>query len=107
MKFEAFEIAIQMVAALKEPLVVIGHKDSELASQLRRAATSVPLNLAEGRRRVGKDRLHLFRIASGSSDEVTACLRVAAAFGYLPEAAVAKALGHADRVRAIVWSLTR
>ena len=105
--FQAFEIAIQMVASLKEPLAVIAQRDAELASQLRRAATSVPLNLAEGRRRVGKDRLHLFRIASGSSDEVTACLRVAAAFGYLPEASVAEALGFADRVRGIVWSLTR
>ena len=105
--FQAFEIAIQMVASLKEPLAAIAQRDSDLASQLRRAATSVPLNLAEGRRRVGKDRLHLFRIASGSADEVTACLRVAAALGYLPESDVTDALGLADRVRAIAWTLTR
>jgi four helix bundle protein len=107
MAFLAMEVAFEMVRQLREPLEVIGRRDGDLASQLRRAAASVPLNLAEARRRVGRDRLHQFRVAAGSADEVTACLRVAEGLGYVELASVAGALRSADRVRAMVWSLTR
>ena len=106
MAFVAMEVAIEMVRQLREPLVVISAHDGDLAAQLRRAAASVALNLAEARRRVGRDRLHQFRVAAGSADEVTACLRVAEAFGYVELSSVAAALGSADRVRAMTWSLT-
>ena len=106
MAFQAFEIAIDLNRSLRQPLEAISQRDAELAAQLRRAASSVPLNLAEARRRVGKDRLHQFRVAAGSADEVTACLRVAEALGYVELASVAAPLDHADRVRAIVWTLT-
>jgi four helix bundle protein len=95
------------VRQLREPLEAISRRDGDLANQLRRAAASVPLNLAEGWRRVGRDRLHQFRVAAGSAAEVTACLRVAEAFGYVEIGSVANALRSADRVRAMTWSLTR
>ena len=107
MAFEAFEVAIQMVRALEGPLAALERRDPSLASQLRRAAASVPLNLSEGRRRTGKDRIHLWRVAAGSADEVVASLRVAEAFGYLTAAATAEALGFTDRVLAMLWRLTR
>ena len=44
---------------------------------------SVVLNLAEGNRRRGQDRVHLFRVAAGSAAEVQAGLDVAEAWGYL------------------------
>ena len=106
MAFQAFEIAIELNRALRQPLEVIAQRDGDLATQLRRAAASVPLNLAEARRRVGRDRLHQFRVAAGSADEVTACLRVAEAFGYVGLDSVAAALELADRIRAIAWTLT-
>lgn len=76
-------------------------------SQLRRAAASVPLNLAEGRRRSGRDRQHLFRIAAGSAAEVRACLLVAQAWGWLAEDGAAESLALIDRVLAMCWRLTR
>ena len=106
MAFQAFEIAIELNRSLRDALEVIARHDPALAQQLRRAASSVPLNLAEARRRIGRDRLHQFRVAAGSADEVTACLRVAEALGYLELPSVADALDCADRVRAIVWTLT-
>src|SRR5438477_10962622 len=101
MPFQALEIAIDLNRFLRQSLELIARHDSSLATQLRRAASSVPLNLAEARRRVGADRLHQFRIAAGSADEVTACLRVAEALGYVDLNAVSPALECADRVRAI------
>ena len=106
MAFQALEIAIELNRSLRQPLETIARHDPSLATQLRRAASSVPLNLAEARRRAGGDRLHQFRVAAGSADEVTACLRVAEALGYVELNAVTDALDRADRVRAIVWKLT-
>jgi four helix bundle protein len=107
MAFLAMEVAFEMVRQLREPLEVIGRHDGDLANQLRRAAASVPLSLGEAARRAGRDRAYQFRVAAGSAAEVTACLRVAEAFGYVELGFVASALRSADRVRAMTWSLTR
>lgn len=74
---------------------------------LWRTRRASPLNLAEGRRRHGKDRIHLWRVAAGSADEVVAGLRVAEAFGYVKPATGAEALALCDRVLAMLWRLTR
>jgi four helix bundle protein len=71
---------------------------------MRRAASSVALNLAEGNRRTGQDRLQFFRIAAGSAAEVRAALEVALAWGYIDAAPLAET--ELDRVLAMVWRLT-
>jgi four helix bundle protein len=106
MSFHAFDVALEMIGHLRQPLAAIAQHDPDLAQQLRRAAASVPLNLSEGRRRHGRDRLHLFRVAAGSADEVVATLRVAEAWGHLERASIAPALASCDRVLAMVWRLT-
>ncbi len=60
----------------------------------------------EGRRRHGRDRIHLWRVAAGSADEVVASLRVAEAWGHVDAASIAPALGLCDRVLAMLWRLT-
>ena len=66
--FIAYDVSLSIVSSLRELRVAIARRDSSLADQLSRAASSIPLNLAEGNRRVGKDRLHSFRVAAGSAD---------------------------------------
>ncbi len=107
MRFDAFEISLCLVRSLRDVLARLETRDTSLTNQIKRAAASVPLNLNEGRRRTGKDRLHFWKIAAGSADEVRAALRVAEAFGYLDEAAIAEPLQFADRVLAMLWRLTR
>ncbi|MGA8890623.1 MAG: four helix bundle protein [Anaeromyxobacteraceae bacterium] len=107
MALQAFEVSLQMIRALGAPLTAVERRDPSLATQIRRAAASVSLNLAEGGRRRGKDRIHLWRVASGSAAEVEASLRVAEAFGYLDAAGAAQALGLCDRVLRMLWGLTR
>ncbi|HEV8324281.1 MAG TPA: four helix bundle protein [Myxococcota bacterium] len=102
----AFDLSLQIVRSLKAPLAQLTLRDGALADQVRRSASSVPLNLAEGRRRAGKDRLHSYRIAAGSADEVRAALLVAAAWDWLDGASVAEPLRLLDHLLAILWKLT-
>ncbi len=106
MTFHAFEIALDAIRQLSEPLAAISQRDPDLAQQIRRAAASMALNLSEGRRRQGRDRLHLWRIAAGSADEVVAGLRVAEAFRHVERSTILPALESCDRVLAITWTLT-
>jgi four helix bundle protein len=58
----------------------------ELASQLRRAAFSVPVNIVEGLgRRSSAEKLHFLQIASSSLGEVGYCLHAAMRLGYLTD----------------------
>jgi four helix bundle protein len=61
----------------------LGRSDRGLADQIRRAATSAALNVAEGTKRNGRDRTHHYRIAAGSAAEARAALAVGAAWGHI------------------------
>ena len=107
MRFDALEISLDVIRSLRQPLARIRLRDRSLHDQIRSAASSIPLNLAEGRRRAGGDRAHHWRIAAGSADELRAALRVAVAWGDVEDADVSRALDLLDRVLAMLWRLTR
>jgi four helix bundle protein len=79
-----------------------------LTDQIRRAAVSVPSNIAEGQgRRLRKSfALHL-RIARGSIQEVETQLLIASRLGYLTASRVAPVLALADEVSRLVSGLLR
>ena len=104
--FDVLEVSLEAVAALREPLRVVRSRDGDLYRQLRRAASSMPLNIAEGSRRVGKDRRHFWRVAAGSADEVRVALRTAVAWGDLDAALAEQPLQILDRVIAMLWKMT-
>ena len=106
MAFETLEVAIELAAALREPLERLRRRDGDLADQIRRAASSVALCVSEARKRGGKDRIHLFRVAAGSAAEVATALRLAEAWGHLDASSLAEALALADRILAMLWRLT-
>ena len=103
MSFEAFDVALELVRSLKVPIAKIAAHDPALADDIRRARNSVPLNLREGRRRAGKDRLYHWR---GSADEIIGSLLVGEALEYVTRADIAPSLGFADRVLAMTWRMT-
>ena len=63
------------------------HELYELGSQMRRAATSIPLNIAEGygRRGSSNDFKSFLRIALGSCNEVMVLLEMIKDLGYMEE----------------------
>lgn len=103
--FHAQSIAQEFIVAVRPLVEQIELRDRNLADQLRRAATSAALNLAEGNRRSGRDRAARFRIASGECAEAVAALHIAVAWRYVAADTLVDALALADRLGAILWRL--
>ena len=74
---------LHAIATMRPMLSAIERHDSDLGRQLRRAASSVVLNIAEGSGSFGRVRTVRYRTALGSARETLACLRTAEAFGYV------------------------
>jgi four helix bundle protein len=102
--FIAQEVALELVATIRPLMPVIERHDRDLADQLRRASTSVVLNLAEGAKSAKGNKQKHFAIAHGSAGEVRAALRAAVAWGWIDEKAAAPAI--LDRLHALLWRLT-
>jgi len=105
--FDALEMSLKVLELLAPVEVRIRRKSASLAKQLADASESVSLNLGEGRRRVAGDQRRHYEMANGSASEVTIALRIAVSKGYITRedyAAVDVAL---DRVRAMLYRLTR
>ena len=105
--FIAYEVSLDAIRSLRTIVPLIAARDVDLADQLRRAASAVPLNLAEGRRRRGRDRTRVWRIAAGEAQEALAALEVAAAWSIVDDAVLAESRGHLDRVLRLLWPLTK
>ncbi|MCP3958491.1 MAG: four helix bundle protein, partial [bacterium] len=106
LRFDVFVVSLEALRGLREHIAAVRGHDPDLCRQLRKAATSVSLNVAEGRRRRGGDKTHLWRVASGSADEIIAALLSAEALGYLEMDRLEDTLDLLDRVQAMLWRLT-
>ena len=81
--FRVYQASLTLAQHVAPVISAIKKQDSHLADQLRRALTSVPLNLAEGAGQAGGHRKQRYLTALGSLREVEACIQVAQAMGYL------------------------
>jgi four helix bundle protein len=103
--FDAYDCSLSLIRCLVPLLERLAALDAKLVDQLRRAAQSVCLNIAEGNRREKCDRRYRFRIALGSAAEVASCIDVAVAFRYIGERDHAEAYALIDRIRAMTYRL--
>ena len=103
--FDALDLAQRAAIHVLELLRPAPPTMRALTDQALRAVTSVPLNLAEGAGRCGRDRLHHWRIAYGSALEARTALELLAATGCVDAAAAATAEALLDRVSAMTWRL--
>ena len=77
-----------------------------ITSQLRRAAVSVPTNIAEGSKRQGRlDYARFLNIAEGSLGETLYLLMLARDLGYLPQDVATSLLSEADEVARMLHAL--
>ena len=103
--FVAYDVSLELIGELRVIVPAIKRVDRNLADQISRAATSISLNLAEGRFRSGGDQRRFYEIAHGSASEVRAALEVGAAWGFIDAGSRVHAI--VGRLMALLWGLTR
>ncbi len=99
-------VCIELVRDVRPLVEQIETYDRDQARQLRRSATSIALNLAEGEGSRGGTRRARYDSALGSARETVANLQVAEAMGYVG-ALDAGLMDRFDRVMATLFKLTR
>src|SRR4051794_3243967 len=78
------EVALDLVGDVMPLVKAIERHDPDLARQIRKAVTSVPMNIAEGSDQAGKRRVQHYRIALGSARETLSGLRCGERGEYIP-----------------------
>jgi four helix bundle protein len=101
-----YDTMLDVLRMLRPVIAQIEKHDRDLGNQLRRASSSVPLNMAEASGSSGGTRTVRYRTALGSARETGACLDVAVALGYLDgvDSTLARRL---DEVRAVLAKVVR
>ena len=85
MSLRIYPIILEMVRDVRRRLPAIEQHDRDLARQLRRATTGVPLNTSEGMHSRGRNRTARYHTVLGSTREVLSCFEVAEALGYIAD----------------------
>lgn len=107
MTFQAEELSLQLIDALVPLMPKIRQRDKSLEDQLRRAASSIGLNLAEAAfSDPGNRRARLFT-AAGSARETQHALRQVIAWRHVSERDAERATVLVRRIVAILWKMTR
>ena len=79
-----------------------------LTAQVRRAAISIPSNIAEGQgRRTTRDFLHFLSIARGSLKELETQALIAERLGYIDREHQSALIGSADEISRLISGLTK
>jgi four helix bundle protein len=101
-----YDTMLEVLRMLRPVIAQIEKHDRDLGNQLRRASSSVPLNMAEASGSSGGTRTVRYRTALGSARETGACLDVDVALGYVEsvDATLARRL---DEVRAVLAKVVR
>jgi four helix bundle protein len=94
-------VALTVAAELKPVVAEIAKSDPDLARQMRRAVTSVVLNIAEGMGSFGGHRKLRYQTALGSMRESVACVEVAQKLDYVGELDARTA----DRIQRVIATL--
>jgi len=102
-----YEKAREVVRELGPLVHLIREHDKSLADQLKRAAQSVVLNIAEARGNDAGNARARFCTACGSAKEVRAAIHIASDWGYIEAQRAARLDERLDEVCAITWCLGR
>jgi four helix bundle protein len=106
-KKNVYDRARNVARELVPLLHTIREHDRSLADQLKRAAQSVVLNIAEARGNDAGNARARFSTACGSAKEVRAALNVASDWGYIETQMGSRLDEKLDEVCAITWCLGR
>ena len=103
--FQVLQVTILAIKTLRPVVERVRVHDRDLGEQLRRALSSVALNIGEGNKSRGGHRIARFSTAAGSTAEARTALLVAEAWGYALGADVDDGIALLDRVAAMLYAL--
>ena len=104
---QPLEHALEIITLTRPLVEAVSRRDRDLGSQLRRALSSIALNIAEASgNQSGNARLR-YESARGSLYEARAALRVAVAWGYVTAENARDALASIDALGGRVFGLAR
>jgi len=78
-----YPVCLAMVRDVRPYADRVARHDKDLARQLRKSSTAVPLNLAEGSAHRAGRRRHSYEVALGEARETLATLETSEAAGYI------------------------
>jgi four helix bundle protein len=108
-KLEAWSRAIELVTDIYKSTEDFPKEERYgLTGQIRRAAVSIPANLAEGAgRRSQKEFAHFLSNSQGSASELETELIIAHRLGYLDERTFARLIQQLERIGRLITGLVR
>jgi four helix bundle protein len=108
-KLDVWNKSMDLVVSIyKHTEVLPAHERYGLTSQIRRAAVSIPANIAEGAaRHSSKEFAHFLSNAQGSASELETELLIAHRLGYLGLGNYTEIRGALDSVGRMIVGLTR
>ena len=106
-RLDAYRASSEFLGLTAKLVARIPKGYSGLVDQLRRAALSVPLNIAEGSGKFSKDAERFYAIARGSALECAAILDALEVMAVLDEVALTRARDLLERVVSMLTGLIR
>jgi four helix bundle protein len=106
-RLDAYQFATKFLAEAARLASMVPRGQGDLADQLRRAALSIPLNIAEGSGKFSRDSRRFYTIARASALECAAILDALAALGLFPESELVFGRSLLERVVSMLTGLIR
>ena len=109
-KYDVWNDSHQLVLYIYKVVMISlpTYEQFDLTSQIKRAAYSIPMNIAEGcGRNSDKDFAHFLDIAMGSTNELEYCLYLAKDLGYISNENYTFSIDLVNRVKAKLINLIK
>ena len=104
---QPLEHALEVITLARPLVEAVARRDRDLGAQLRRALSSIALNIAEASGNQGGNARLRYESARGSLYEARAALRVALAWGYVTPGGAREALESMNALGGRVFGLAR
>ena len=107
-KLECYKQSVETAEDLSKEVAKWPKGYGYLSDQLKRAASSITLNIAEGNAKQSHpERRRFFRIARASTAEVAACLDLMRAFGLIGPIEANSLKSRLEGISKMLWALMR
>ena len=106
-RLDVYRASTELLAATWKLVTRVPKGNGDIVDQLRRAALSVPLNIAEGSGKFSRDAVRFYTIARGSALECAAILDALQAMAVFEEADLEQARGLLERIVSMLTGLIR